>query len=86
MMFITFLEILPGNYTQAIKLFKNPVVPEGIIIKESLWMFGRPDAFMLFEAPDEEAAGRFVVQFAEVTTPKTSLVFPIEKMSWMAHH
>lgn len=81
MMFITFLDILPGQYTKAIKVFKNPNTAN-VKIKMSLWMFGKPDAIMIFEADNEQLAGEFVVQFGEVAAVKTSLVFPIENMRW----
>jgi uncharacterized protein with GYD domain len=83
MLFVTYLEALPGKYNAAIKLFKNPRIPNGIVIKESLWMFGKPDAMIVFEAPDEKTAGEFVVQFGEIAVPKTSLVFPIDELTWI---
>lgn len=83
MLFITSMNIIPGQYTKAIKLFKNPNAPEKIIIKSFLWMFGIPDAIIIFEAPNEESAGDFIVQFGEVAELKTAVGFPIEKMSWM---
>lgn len=86
MLFITFLDILPGQYTKAIRVFKNPKVDNTIEIKHSLWMFGKPDAVMIFEATDEGMAGEFVVQFGEVAAVKTSLVFPIENMRWTNIH
>jgi len=86
MLFITFLDILPGQYTKAIRAFKNPKVDAYIEIKQSLWMFGKPDAIIIFEAENEGQAGEFVVQFGEVSAVKTSLVFPIENMRWTTIH
>ena len=83
MLFVTSMNIIPGNYTKAIKLFKNPVIPEGIKIDKFYWMFGIPDAILIFDAPDEETAGDFIIQFGEVAELKTSVGFPIEKMRWM---
>ena len=83
MLFVTTMNIIPGNYKKAIKLFKNPSVPEGIIVKQFLGMFGIPDAILIFEAPNEETAGDFVLQFGDVSELKTSVVVPIEKMRWM---
>jgi hypothetical protein len=82
MLFITFLDILPGQYTKAIRAFKNPTLSPTLSIKQSLWMFGKPDAIIIFEAENEQQAGEFVVQFGEVAAVKTSLVFPIENMRW----
>ena len=85
MMFITFLDILPGQYTRAIKVFKNPST-DNVKLKMSLWMFGKPDAIIIFDADNEQLAGEFVVQFGEVAAVKTSLVFPIENMRWTNLH
>jgi uncharacterized protein with GYD domain len=74
--------VLPGHVTKAIKLFKNPKVPDGITIVESYWMFGKPEAIIIFEAPDEKIASEFVVQFAECTEPATSLAFPVDELRW----
>ncbi len=83
MLFVTSMNIIPGNYTKAIKLFKNPVFPPDVKVHEFLWMFGIPDAILLFEAPNEETAGEFILQFGEVAELKTAVGFPIDKMRWM---
>ena len=83
MLFITTMNIIPGNYKKAIKLFKNPIVQDGIEIKCFFGMFGIPDTILIFEAPNEETAGSFILQFGEVAELKTSVAVPIEKMSWV---
>ena len=83
MIFVTSMNIIPGQYTRAVKLFKNPTIPEGVTIQKFLWMFGIPDAILIFDAPNEEGAGDFVLQFGEVAEIKSSVAFPIEKMRWM---
>ena len=83
MLFVTSMNIIPGNYTKAVKLFKNPEKPGDVKIHQFLWMFGIPDAMVIFEAPNEETAGEFVLQFGEVAELKTAVGFPIEKMSWI---
>jgi uncharacterized protein with GYD domain len=82
MLFVTSMNIIPGNYKKAIKIFKNPIIPEGVQIKEFYWMFGIPDAILIFDAPNEEIGGTFILQFGEVAEIKTSVAFPIDKMSW----
>jgi hypothetical protein len=82
MIFATFLNVLPGYYSRAIKIFKNPEVPEGVKVREALWMFGKPDAVIIFEAENETCAGDFVVQFGEYCEPRTALAFPVEKLHW----
>ncbi len=83
MRFVTSMNIIPGQYTAAVKLFKNPTIPEGIEIIKFLWLFGIPDAILLFESPNEEVAGDFILQFGDVAELNTSVCFPIEKMRWV---
>jgi uncharacterized protein with GYD domain len=83
MLFVTTMNVIPGNYSRAIKKFKNPEKPEGIEIKCFYGMFGIPDTIMIFEAPNEETAGTFILQFGEVAELKTSVAVPIERMSWV---
>ena len=83
MLFVTTMNIIPGNYKRAIKLFKNPNIPDGIVIKNFFGMFGIPDAVLIFESPNEETAGDFILQFGEVAELKTSVAVPIEKMRWV---
>ena len=82
MLFVTSMNVIPNNYKKAIKIFKNPSTPEGIKILEFYWMFGIPDAILIFEAPNEETAGSFIIQFGEVAEIKTSVAFSIDKMKW----
>jgi uncharacterized protein with GYD domain len=82
MLFVTLMNIIPNNYKKAIKIFKNPLMPKGVKIKEFYWMFGIPDAILIFEAPTEEIGGEFILQFGEVAEIKTSVAFSIDKMSW----
>ena len=83
MLFVTTMNIIPGNYKKAIKLFKNPRIPEGIDIKCFYGMFGIPDTILIFEAENEETAGDFILQFGEVAELKTSAAIPIKKMRWV---
>jgi len=82
MLFVTLLKALPGKYTDAIRLFKNPKIPEGIKIQEFLGLFGEFDCIIVFEGPDEERAAEFVVQFGNLADPKTLLAFPVDKFKW----
>jgi uncharacterized protein with GYD domain len=83
MLFVTSMNIIPGNYKKAIKLFKNPDIPEGIDIKHFFGMFGIPDTLLIFEGPNEETASNFVLQFGEVAELKSAVAVPIEKMRWV---
>ena len=82
MRFITSMNVIPANYKKAIKKFKNPRIPEGLEILDFYWMFGTPDAIIIFNAPNEETAGEFIIQFGDVAEIKTSVAFSIQKMSW----
>lgn len=82
MLFVTLLKALPGKYTDAIRLFKNPKFPDGIKIQEFLGLFGEFDCLIVFEGPDEERAAEFVVQFGNLADPKTLVAFPVDKLKW----
>ena len=82
MRFMTLLKSLPGKYTEAIRLFKHPKVPEEVKIVQFLATFGEWDCFILFEAQSEEVAARFIVQFGEVANSTTLVCFPVEQLHW----
>lgn len=82
MLFICHLSINHKEMTKAIKMIKNPKLPEGVKIRESLWLFGKPDAMLIFEATDESTAGHFVIQFGPVAESCTSIAFPIDELRW----
>ena len=82
MYFVTLLKSLPGKYTEAIRLFKNPKIPEGIKIIEFLGLFGEFDCVILYQSPDEEKAAEFVVQFGNLADPKTLVAFPVDQLKW----
>ena len=83
MQFVTFLDVLSGHYTDAIKVFKNPEIPVGVKVRLSLWMFGKPDAVIIFDAENETAAGEFIVQFADFSEPRTALAMEVEQLRWL---
>lgn len=82
MRFITFLDALPGQYLSMARLLKKIEPPEGGRIETVMGMLGEPDAFIIFEAPDEASAADFTVQFNEVAQFRTSVIFPAEKLRW----
>lgn len=79
MIFVTTLDLIPGKNEDFRKIVKGLKVPEDIRVKEFLSLFGKPDFLIVFEAPNEERAMSFVLKFAAVTVPKTSLSYPIDK-------
>ena len=78
MLFISTLEIIPGKTKELTDKAKNPNMMQGIVIKEILGVFGKPDIMLLFEAPSERTAAEFVLQFSDSATTRTQLVFPIK--------
>src|SRR5207249_9700799 len=82
MLFVTQLRILPGQFEEATRLFKHPKLPNNVMVHEFLGLLGKPDAIVIFEAPDASTAADFMVQFSRVTEATTSLALPIEEFKW----
>jgi len=82
MLIMTFLKIQPGNYSKAIRVLKNPHVPDGVTVKEHFGGFGDFDAIILIEAEDPSAAVPFILQFGDFCKIKSSVVFDIEHYTW----
>ena len=64
------------------RLFKHPKLPNNVMVHEFLGLLGKPDAVVIFEAPDASTAADFMVQFSRVTDATTSLALPIEEFKW----
>lgn len=61
MLFVTLL--LPkGKGADAVKYLKRLEAPAGIKIREVYFTFGRYDGMIVFEAPNEAAAMKFVME------------------------
>ena len=82
MLFVTQLKILPGQFEEATRLFKHPKLPNNVMVHEFLGLLGKPDALVIFEAPDASTAADFMVQFGRVAETNTSLALPIEEFKW----
>ena len=83
MLFVTTFDIIPGKYSDAIKSLKLPSkIPDGIVIKEFLGLFGKPDAIVIYDAPDERTAVEFVMKFSEYAIPRTSVAYPKDAFKW----
>jgi uncharacterized protein with GYD domain len=81
-LFVTQLKVIPGQLEEATRQFKHPKIPNNIMIHEFLGLLGKPDALVIFEAPDAVTAADFVVQFGRVADTMTSLALPIEDFKW----
>src|SRR5207247_4566995 len=60
----------------------HPKLPNNVMVHEFLGLLGKPDAIVIFEAPDASTAADFIVQFSRVTEATTSLALPIEDFRW----
>src|SRR5438132_1037003 len=80
--FIVRLEVLPGEWEDATRLFKHPKIANNVMVHEFLGLLGKPDAIVIFEAVDAATAADFMVQFSRVTDATTSLALPIEEFKW----
>jgi uncharacterized protein with GYD domain len=78
MLFVSTLGIIPGKTKDLTDKTKNPKMIQGIIIKNMLGCFGKPDIMLIFEAPSEVIAAEFILQFSDCSTIKTQLVFPMK--------
>ncbi len=82
MLFVTQLKVIPGQLEEATRLFKHPKLPNNVMVHEFLGLLGKPDAMVIFEAPDASTAAEFTVQFGRVADATTSLALPIEEFKW----
>ncbi len=82
MLFVCQVQVLPGQLEEATRLFKHPKLPNNVMVHEFFGLFGKPDAIVIFEAPDAVTAADFVTQFARVADTTTSLAIPIEELKW----
>ena len=77
MIFVTMLDVIPGKSEEVRKIVKNISYPSDIKMMEFLSLFGKPDYLIVFEAPDEEKAMTFILNFVSVAVPRTSLAVSI---------
>src|SRR5207253_8316348 len=81
MLFVTQLRILPGQFEEATRLFKHPKLPNNVMLHEFLGLLGKPDAVVIFEAPDASTAADFMVQFSRVPNATRYLAPPTEEFN-----
>jgi uncharacterized protein with GYD domain len=82
MLFVCQLRIIPGQLDEATRMFRHPKIPNNVMVHEFMGLLGKPDALVIFEAPDAATAADFVVQFSRVADTTTSLALPIEEFKW----
>lgn len=71
-----------GRGTEAVKYLKELKAPEGITIRDVYLTFGRYDGVIIFEAPDEKTAMKFVMEvgFATQYTVETLVAAPAKEV------
>jgi len=81
MLFITLLSP-KGKGIDAVKYLKDLKEKEGIKIRDVFFTFGRYDGVIIFEAPNEKAAMRFVMEtgFSTQYTMETLVAVPAKEL------
>jgi len=81
MLFITLLQP-KGKGAEAIKYLKELKVKKGITIKGIYFTYGRYDGVLMFEAPDEVTAMKFIMEtgFATQYTVETLIAVPAKEI------
>ena len=82
MLFVMQLNVIPGQFEEATRMFKHPKLPNNVVVHEFLGLLGKPDALVIFEASDPATAADFMVQFGRVAEVSTSLALRIEEFKW----
>lgn len=81
MLFITLL-CPKGKGMDAIKYLKSLEQRESIKIRDVFFTFGRYDGVVIFEAPDEKAAMKFIMEtgFSTEYTMETLIAVPAKEL------
>ncbi|MFP3318546.1 MAG: DUF3303 family protein [Thermoplasmata archaeon] len=79
MKFVTFINAYPDKYSNMFMLLKSMHVPENIKIVSSYFIFGKPDAMVIFESQDESMAFKFVESFAGVGDTETHVLVDVNR-------
>jgi len=80
-LFVTLL-MPKGKGTETVKYLKEVKAPEGIRVRDVYFTFGRYDGIIVFEAPDEKAAMKFVMEtgFATQYMMETLVAVPAKEI------
>ena len=82
MIFVT-LMLPKGKGADAVKYLKELKAPKEIKIRNIFFAFGKYDAMIIFEAPNERTAMNFIMEtgFATQYTMETMIVVPAEEIT-----
>ena len=81
MLFITLLQP-KGKGTEAVQYLKQLKPKKGITMKGVYFTYGRYDGVLMFEAPDEVTAMKFIMEtgFATQYTAETLIAVPTKEL------
>lgn len=80
MIFVTKMDIISGKTDEAMGLIKSVKPSENIEIINFYQMFGKPDFYLIFKAPDEDIAMDFVLNYASALETSTSLGVSVDEI------
>ena len=81
MLFVTLMSP-KGKGEEAIKYLKEIKAPKGIKVRDVLFTFGRYDGIIIFEAPSEKDAMKFImgIGFTTQYTMETLTAVPVKEI------
>ncbi len=79
MLFVMFATAHPERYADLFHMLRKARIPEGVVVREKLEIFGKPDIVVIFEAKNEELASKFVEQFGRVGDVITHLAMRVRE-------
>lgn len=80
MKFVTFINAYPDKYSEMFLLLRSMHVPDGVKIVSSYFIFGKPDAMVIFECDDELRAFKFVETFTGVGDTETHVLVDVGRI------
>jgi len=80
MIFVSTLEIITGKTDEALELVKSVKPSSEVKVLHFLQMFGKPDFFLIFEAPNEEVAMDFILNFSGPMETSTQLGVSVDEL------
>ncbi|MGC8662808.1 MAG: hypothetical protein ACP5SF_01480 [Thermoplasmata archaeon] len=80
MMFVTFIIANHERYPNLSSLMKKLHKPANINIIGSYILLGKPDAMIIYEAPDEVCALRFVEEFVSIGDVQTHTIIKSDSL------
>lgn len=80
MMFVTFITASHERYPNLSNMLKKMHRPDYINIIGTYVLLGKPDAMIIYEAPDEVKALKFIEEFVSVGEVQTNTIIKAEML------